>query len=57
MAGEAGHLEIAGILTDVRIIERTIGMGLFERAVVEHVVEDHGNGERADLHAFRRLVL
>ncbi len=54
---ESSHLEITSVLSNIRIVERTLGMGLFERAIVEHVVEDHRDAQRSDLNWLSRLVL
>ena len=43
MAVEPGDLEIACVLADVRIIERTFGMGFLQRTIIQHIIEDHGN--------------
>jgi len=57
MSAEARHLEVSGIFPNVWIVERTLGMGFIQRAVVEHIVEDHWNAKCADFHDLCGLVL
>src|SRR6266850_5564875 len=57
MSAEASHLEVSGIFPNVWIVERTLGMGFVQRAVVEHIVEDHWNAKCADFHDLCGLVL
>ena len=53
---EPRDLKISRILANVRIIKRALGMGFFQRAIVQHVVEDHGNAQRPDLDCLGRFV-
>jgi hypothetical protein len=53
---ETRHLQISRIFSNVGIIKRALSVSLFERTVVEHIVEDHWNAQGADLDALRRLV-
>ncbi len=56
MTVEPGDLEVAGVLTNVGIVERTFGMGFTQRAVIQNVVKDHGNAQRADLNPLGHFV-
>src|SRR2546430_16649621 len=57
MTVKPGDLEITRILTNVRVIKRTLGVGFLKRAIIEHVIENHGNAQCADLYWLPRLVL
>lgn len=49
MAAQARHLDVAGVLSDVRVVEHTGRVRLLERPPREDVVEHHRDAERADL--------
>ena len=57
MTVEPGDLKIARVFSNVGIIERTLGMGFFKRAIIEHVVENHGNAQRPYLYRVGHPVL
>jgi len=50
VSAEARDLQVAGIFTNVRIVKRADRVRLIQRAIVKHVVENHGNTQRPDLH-------
>jgi hypothetical protein len=56
MPAEARHLQVSGVFSDIRVVERAAGMGFFQRTVVEDVVEDHRDAQCADLDNLRRFV-
>src|SRR5581483_6977906 len=49
LSAQSRYLQISGIFPDIWIVKRALRMSFFERALVQHVVEDHRNAERADL--------
>ena len=57
MTVKPGDLEITRILANVRVIKRTLGVGFFKRAIIEHVVENHGNAQRPYLYRVGHPVL
>src|ERR1019366_1980355 len=57
VTAEPRYLKVSSIFPFVRIIRRTLGVSLFQRAVIEHVIEDHRNAERSDLNGLSSLIL
>ena len=56
MTAKPRDLQISRLLADVWIIERAFRVGFFQRAIVQHVVEDHGNAQRPDLDGIGRFI-
>ena len=56
MSVQSCDLQVARVFADVRIVKRADRVRLVQRAVVEHVIEDHGDTERPDLQGFCRFV-
>src|ERR1019366_2918055 len=56
VAVQPGYLQVPSILANVWIVKRTGRVRLFQRAVVEHVIKDHGDAQRSNLDRLCRTI-